>query len=121
LTGTVLAGTTTPYIEFNEADYTKANEEGKTILLYFYASWCPTCRAEQPDTLSAFDQLELDNFVGFRVKYKDGESDFEQELARKFGVPYQHTKVIVQNYEMVAKSPESWDAARYLAEAAKYS
>lgn len=105
------------YIEFNKADYDRAVEEGKTIVLYFYASWCPTCQAEQPDTHAAFNQLDNKDVVGFRVNYKDSDTDsVEEDLAREFGISYQHTKVIIKDGERVLKSPESWDTDRYLTE-----
>src|SRR3990167_9178478 len=37
----VLAGNSSPFLEFNKADYEKAKSEGKIILLDFYATWCP--------------------------------------------------------------------------------
>jgi thioredoxin 1 len=119
--GTILAGSATPYIEFNKQDYDKALAEGKSILLYFYASWCPTCKAEQPKIFEAFDSMDSDNIIGFRVNYQDSETDSEETaLAKQFGVAYQHTKVILSNGERVLKSPESWDTERYLDELDKY-
>ena len=119
--GKVLAGTeNTKYLEFSKADYQKALKEKKKILLYFYASWCPACRAEQPETFAAFDQLNDKDLVGFRVNFRDSETDSDEEsLAREFGVTYQHTKVILKNGQRVAKFPDSWDKQRYIDEIAK--
>lgn len=114
--GQLLAGTTTPYLQFNQADYEKALADGKTILLNFYAEWCPSCRAESPVIEEAFDSLKTTEVVGFRVKYKDGESQFERDLAKQFGVAYQHTKVILKDGELALKSPETWSVERYLSE-----
>ncbi len=118
--GKVLAGTKSKYIEFNKADYDKALSENKKILLYFYASWCPICKKEQPETLAAFNELNDPDLIGFRVNYKDGDDDADEKaLAQKFGVAYQHTKVILKEGKQVAKYPDSWIKQRYLDELSK--
>ncbi len=120
--GNILAGTKTPYIEYNKADYDKALAEDKTVVLYFYANWCPICRVEQVSTFAAFSELQLPNVVGFRVNYKDSDTtDDEVELAKQFGVTYQHTKVIIKSGEKVLKAPDSWDKERYISEITKYA
>jgi len=94
--GKVLAGTTTPYIAFTDEDFQKAQNEGKTIFINFYANWCPTCKREQVDIFRAFDELEESNVVGFRVNFRDSDTDnIEKELATRFNAAYQHTKVIL--------------------------
>ena len=118
--GKILAGTVSPYIEFNNEDYQKALKENKKILLYFYASWCQLCKAEQPNTFAAFNELKYPNLVGFRVNYKDSDTDSDEaNLAKEFGIAYQHTKVILKNGKQAAKFPDSWDKQRYLDELAK--
>jgi len=115
--GTVLAGVSTPLLDFQKADYDKAIQSGRLVVLYFYANWCPTCKAEFPLMQSAFNELTTDQVIGFRVNYKDNETDKDEEaLARQFGVAYQHTKVFVRSGERVLKAPDSWDKARYTSE-----
>jgi len=113
-TGTVLAGTTSPLIEFNGADYNRALGEGRTILLYFFANWCPICRVEFQDTEAAFRELSEPDVIGFRVNYNDDDTDDDEEsLARQFGVAYQHTKVILVDGTPVLKDGSTWDRDRY--------
>lgn len=115
--GQVLAGSLAPLIDFNQADYQKALASGKTVFLYFYANWCPTCKAEQPELMAAFDQLDTDQVVGFRINFNDNQTDNnEKALAKQFGVAYQHTKVIIQDGQQALKAPDSWKTARYLDE-----
>ena len=115
--GTVLAGSTSPVVDFNMDDYQSAAASGKLILLYFYANWCPVCRAEVPEMYSAFSELNDSRAIAFRVNFNDDQTDSsEVELARTFGVPYQHTKVIVKNGQVQLKSTEAWNKNRYLFE-----
>lgn len=115
--GNILAGKNALYIEYNESDYNKALASEKVILLYFYASWCPICKAEQEEIHGAFNSLDTDKIVAFRVNYKDSDTDdSEIALAKEFGVAYQHTKVIIKNGLRVGKYPDSWKKDRYLSE-----
>jgi len=118
----VIAGSSSPLLEFDQRDYTAALESDRVVVLYFYASWCPICKAEFEDTKAAFDAVTDDSIVGFRVHFNDSATTPEMEaLAREYGVPYQHTKVFTKNGERVLKSPETWSIERYLSEFTKYS
>ncbi len=121
--GTLLAGSldTSPLLEFTKSDYDTAIATDKLVVLYFYANWCPVCKTEFPKMQSAFNELEGNDVVAFRVNFNDTETDQnEKVLAQQFGVAYQHTKVFIKNNTRVLKSPESWDASRYLSEIASH-
>lgn len=119
-TGKVLAGSTTKYLDFNNADYGKALKEKKKILLYFYANWCPICKREQVDTFAAFNELNDPDLIGFRVNFRDSDTDSDEEaLAKEFGVSYQHTKILLKDGQRVGKFPDSWGKERYLDELVK--
>ncbi|MBI3282792.1 thioredoxin family protein [Candidatus Curtissbacteria bacterium] len=108
--GVVLAGSSSPYLEFNKTDYQKALFEKKIIILDFYANWCPICRAETPHLRAGFDSLTSEQVVGFRVNFNDSDTDNdEKELAKEFEIPYQHTKVILKNGQEVKRSGDQWD------------
>lgn len=114
-TGELLAGSITPYLVFNKADYDKAKSEGKIIFLNFYANWCPICRAEEPDVRAAFDSLQNPNVVGFQVNFKDDQTDAdEKNLAQEFTVPYQHTKVILRDGKEVLKETAQWNKEQFI-------
>lgn len=118
--GNVLAGSYAPLLEYNKQDYVKALKDGKIVVLYFYASWCPACKAEFPVMQQVFDGLTTDKIVGFRVHFNDPETDdAARALAKQFGVAYQHTKVILVGGKQTLKSPESWDKDRYDSEITK--
>lgn len=113
----VFAGRSSPYIEFNKADYEKALAENKIVFLDFYANWCPICRGEAPDIVAGFNELTTNQVVGFRVNYNDSETDEDEKaLAKEFDIPYQHHKVILKNGQKVLKDGEVWDRQRFLEE-----
>ncbi|HUQ84761.1 MAG TPA: thioredoxin family protein [Candidatus Limnocylindrales bacterium] len=81
----------TRYVEYSKADLT--NNTDKRRVLYFYASWCPTCRIADPE-LSANANKFPEDVVVLRVNYNDPDTDQEEkDLARKYAVTYQHTFV----------------------------
>jgi thioredoxin 1 len=78
------------YVEFSEG--VLEEHADKRRVLYFYASWCPTCRPLDAD-LSATDRIPEDVVI-IRVNYKDNDTDqAEDDLADEYGVTYQHTFV----------------------------
>lgn len=113
--GAMLAGVDSPLVDFNKSDYDRELAAGTPILLYFYANWCPLCKAEVGDSLiPAFNQMTQSGVVGFRVNYNDSDTDADEKgLARQYGVAYQHTKILLKNGEVVLKAPDSWDISRY--------
>lgn len=115
--GQVLAGKTALLYDFEKTRYEEAIKSDKLVVLYFYANWCPICKEELPRPYSAFDELSTDKVVGFRINYNDSQTDEdEKELARQFGVPYQHSKVFVKDRERILKAVETWDKQKYLEE-----
>ncbi len=116
--GEILAGNGSAILlDFEQSDYEKALAGDTPVFLYFYAKWCPSCRAEVPKMQAAFNDETATAVIGFRVNYKDKDTDdFEKGLASEFGIGYQHTKVALINGERVLKSPEQWDTSRYLSE-----
>ena len=113
----ILAGNTSKLYVFNKAAYEEALKSDKLIVLYYYANWCPICKAEFPKAMEAFDEITSDKVIGFRVNFNDSDTDSDEvELAREHGVAYQHTKVFIKNGKRILKSPETWDKQRYLDE-----
>ena len=114
----ILAGTKSKYYRFDKSHYEKSLAEGKVIFLDFHANWCPICKQEQPNIFEAFNELSNENVVGYQVHYNDDETnDDDKEMAKKFGVTYQHTKVIInKNGEVALKSLEAFSKERVIDE-----
>jgi len=77
------------YIAYTAEGVTKALAEGRPVMLYFYASWCPICRAEDPK-IKQWVEGSSTAIAGFRVDYTT-----EKALNEKYRVPYQHTTVFL--------------------------
>ena len=87
---------------FDKESYDAALKDGKFVFLDFYANWCPICKSEGPNIKAAFNALEDDNLIGFQVNFNDDHTDADEKaLAKKFNVPYQHTKLVILPNETV--------------------
>jgi thiol-disulfide isomerase/thioredoxin len=74
---------------------TSKDLEGKVVIVNFWATWCPPCRAEIPDLIKLQDQYK-DHLVVIGVSSDEGGS----ELVSKFAAEY---KI---NYPIVMETPE---------------
>lgn len=69
----------------------------KRRVLYFYASWCPTCIPANADFEKNVSMIPEDAVV-IRVNYNDPDTDAEEKaLATKYGITYQHTFVQIDS------------------------
>lgn len=82
------SGTYTPFTPEVLASSTETRR-----VLFFYANWCPTCKPADESFAQKTAQLPPDVTV-IRVNYNDNQTDqAEKDLAKKYGVTYQHTFV----------------------------
>lgn len=77
------------YVPFSEEAFT-ANQD-KSRVLFFHASWCPTCKAADQEIQQSVDQIP-ENVVIFKTDYDD-----EVALKDQYGVTFQHTFVQVDS------------------------
>lgn len=61
----------------------------KRRVLFFHATWCPTCKVANADLEKNIGMLPADVVV-FKTDY-----DTQAELKKKYGITYQHTFVLV--------------------------
>jgi peroxiredoxin len=63
---------------------------GKTVVLNFWASWCPPCRAEMPDLLEIYEErLADDDFVVLAVdKLTEDTVSAVESFAAEFGLTF---------------------------------
>lgn len=65
--------------------------QGKTKVLYFYATWCPTCKVVDKEINEKLESIPED-LVIIKTNY-----DTESDLKQKYGITYQHTFVLVDD------------------------
>lgn len=75
------------YVDYNPDLFAQA--EGQTRILFFHASWCPTCKIANQELITRSSELPA-GVVIFKTDY-----DSRKDLKAKYGVTYQHTFVQV--------------------------
>lgn len=73
---------------FDQKKFEAAQADNKRIFLDFYASWCPTCRANAPIIEAGLKDSDV---VAFRVNY-----DTATDLKKDYKVTYQSTYILLE-------------------------
>lgn len=88
----------------NLSDY-----EGQKVLLNFWATWCPPCRAEMPHMQTYFEeQAEDDNAVILAVNLTTEDKgigkveDFVEEFGLEFSIPMDEKGDVGSTYQTVS-------------------
>jgi thiol-disulfide isomerase/thioredoxin len=79
------------YVQYSKSALDSAS--GNRRVLFFYASWCPTCKPADASFTQNVSKIPEDVTL-IRVNYSDPDTDQEEkDLAKKYTVTYQHTFV----------------------------
>ena len=78
---------------------------GKVVLVNFWASWCPPCRAEMPAIESVYRSykgLGLEVLAVNTTNQDDvaAAASFDQELGLRFPIPLDHTGSVSASYNL---------------------
>ena len=79
------------YKDYSPAALAEAAKDGGKAVLYFWAAWCPFCKAADKAFISRTSDIPAGVTV-LKTNY-----DTEKELKTKYGVTYQHTFVQVDS------------------------
>jgi len=95
------------YVEYSKAAFDDASSTRR--VLFFYASWCPTCKSADVNFKENESKIPEDVTV-IRVNYNDPETDQEEkDLAKKYGITYQHTYVQIDG---TGKEVTKWNGGK---------
>ncbi len=84
---------------YDAAEFTMAQEKGKTIVVDIYADWCPTCRAQAPILEELRQERGSDDVLFVKVNF-----DEEKAFLRAHRVPRQSTVLVFNGNAEVARS-----------------
>ena len=95
------------YIEYSKTAFERSSTNRR--VLFFYASWCPTCRPADADFKTNLNKIPTDMTV-LRVNYNDPDTDqAEKDLAKQYGITYQHTFVQIDS---TGKQITKWNGGK---------
>ncbi len=84
---------------YDAAEFTMAQNKGKTIVVDIYADWCPTCRAQAPILEELRQQQQSDDVLFVKVNF-----DEEKAFLRTHRVPRQSTVLVFNGTSEVVRS-----------------
>jgi thiol-disulfide isomerase/thioredoxin len=77
------------------------NYKGKVVLLKFFATWCPPCKAEIPHLNNLIKKYKGDFVVLSVLLEKDKPNDFVEKFIKKYNIQYPITNSSV-NFDLAS-------------------
>jgi cytochrome c biogenesis protein CcmG, thiol:disulfide interchange protein DsbE len=93
------------------SDITLSQFKGKVVLLEFWATWCPPCRATIPELVSIQQKYKDRDFVVLGISIDDEGADLRTELlnfSREFHINYP----VLMGSEAVEREYKVWSIPR---------
>lgn len=87
------------WITYSVDAFSRAQASGKTIVVDVYATWCPTCRAQEPILDTLRNEPRLRNAIFVKVDF-----DKEKEFLRQHRIPRQSTVLVFKGARETARS-----------------
>lgn len=91
---------------FTQAEYDAALAAKKPVVVDFHASWCPTCKKQEPLLNEIVSMKGYENVVALKADY-----DKEKDLKKALKVTKQSTIVVFKDGKEVARKTGVTDKA----------
>ncbi len=104
----VAAGT--KHVDFTNAAFAAAQKAGKPILIDVWASWCPTCKAQQPGIVAAQNLPANKGLVVMRINY-----DTQKAEMKPLNITRQSTLIAFKGSRETGRSIAATDPAKIAA------
>jgi len=88
---TATTATKATYTEYSQARFAAAQQEGKNIVLFFHADWCPTCHVLDQAIVNGLERVP-DNTAILKIDFEE-----RSDLKREYEIQYQHSLVFIEN------------------------
>lgn len=78
---------------------------GQPVIINFWATWCPPCRAEMPDFQELYESEDVEILAVNLTESEqsiEGVEDFVNELGLTFPIPMDEDTIVAQMYEVQA-------------------
>jgi thiol-disulfide isomerase/thioredoxin len=84
---------------FDQPTFDKLQLQGKPVLVMVHASWCPTCKAQEPLISELLQQPENKSLTALRVDF-----DAQKPVVHHFKVSQQSTLIVFKGGKEVGRS-----------------
>lgn len=65
-----------------------SDQQGRVVLVNFWATWCPPCRYETPDLIEVYRKYQGRGFTAVGVAMDEEGPDVVRHFVKKYGIPY---------------------------------
>ncbi len=83
------------------------DKAGKPTLVFIYADWCPTCKAQEKILATLLPTNEFKGITTLRVDF-----DAQKPVVKAFGARHQSTLIVFKGGKEVARVTGETDSAR---------
>jgi len=95
---------------YTQGKLDSVNTAGKPALVFIYADWCPTCKAEEKILSKLLPTNEFKGITTLRVNF-----DNQKQVVKAFGAMYQSTLIVFKGGKEVARMTGETDQDRIAA------